>query len=347
MQKLRMKLYLLKFMFIFCSMIFLVILPKFIEAKSPVNITTLDDEYDRYKKKGDDYLKKGDYINAKKQYKNCLEVPGFENDEYAQKKIILSDECVALKAQADDLIQKDYGSQAVILLKKVLDKNPEDTETKRKITDYWKSNGNKYYNVEKFQDALNNYKEARTYAEDKSTLAILIQNCEDKISKEKEMLQKKQEETIIVKQEQAPQENIIPSIIKNDTSKVTIVKLKNKTAPKIIVGIIGVGTGAYAYLSNSKYSKELSDFKTFEKTYDPDGDGFIRNNANYQEWKKKYDALQVSQKSKQKIINTCIGISATALVIETILLLNKPKNKKGLSLHANPYNVGLAIIYDF
>jgi len=328
-------------------MMLMVILPKYTEAKSLTNITTIDDEYDRYKKKGDDYLKKGDYINAKKQYKNCLEVPGFENDEYARKKIVLSDECIALKEQADVLIQKDNGSQGVILLKQVLDKNPEDIETKRKLTDYWKSNGNKYYGVEKFQDAQNSYKEALNYAEDKSTLAILIQNCDDKLNKEKELLQKKQDETSTVKQEQIPQENETPITLKKEIPHGTIVKVKNKTFPKILVGIIGVGAGTYAYLSNSKYSKELSDFKALEATYDPDDDGIIRNSATYQEWQKKYDVLKTSQKSKQTIINTCLGISATAIVVETILLLKKPKIKKGLSFHANPQNIGLAIRYDF
>lgn len=347
MQKLSMKLHLLKSMFIFCGLLLLVIHPRYTEAKSRANIATIDEEYDRYKKKGDDYLKKGDYINAKKQYKNCLEVPGFENDEYARKKIILSDECITLKEQAESLLLKDNATKGVLLLKEVLDKNPEDIETRKKLTDYWKSNGNKYYGLEKFQDAQNSYKEALNYTEDKSTLAILIQNCEDKINKEKELLQKKQAETITVKQEQIPQGNEIPITLKKEISDGTIVKVKNKTFPKILVGIVGVGTGTYAYLSNSKYSKELSDFKTFESAYDPDGDGFIRNSVTYQEWQKKYDVLKASQKSKQMIINTCLGISATALVVETILLLKKPKIKKGISFHANPQNIGLAIRYDF
>ncbi|WP_435356147.1 tetratricopeptide repeat protein [Emticicia sp. SJ17W-69] len=347
MQKLIMKLHLLKSVFIFCSLLLLVIHPRYSAAKSLVNIVAIDDEYDRYKKKGDEYLKKGDYINAKKQYKNCLEVPGFENDEYARKKIVLSDECIALKEQAESLLQKDNATKGVPLLKEVLGKNPEDIETKKKLTDYWKSNGNKYYGIEKFQDAQNSYKEALNYAEDKYTLAILIQNCEDKLNKEKELLQKKQDEISTVKQEQIPQKNETPIILKKEISDGTIVKVKNKTFPKILVGIIGVGTGTYAYLTNSKYSKELSDFKTFESAYDPDGDGFIRNSDSYQEWQKKYDVLKTSQKSKQMIINTCLGISATALIVETILLLKKPKTKKGLSFRANPHNVGLAIRYDF
>ena len=342
MQQIMMRL-LLKSMFLFSITLLSPIFTTYAAVNGRESISTIDDEYDRYKKKGDDYLKKGDYINAKKQFKNCLEVPGFENDSYANKKIILSDECIALKEQAEVFIQKENGSEGVLRLKQILEKNSEDIETKRKLTDYWKSTGNRYYGLEKFQEAQDNYKEAINYAEDKSTMAILIQNCEDKLNTKK-IAQQKQEEDIRIKEAQKRKESQIVVPPKKD---IPVVKVKTKVFPKIIVGVIGIGAGAFAYISNSQYAKELSDFNQAAQTYDPDGDGIIFNTTKYSEWQKKYDVLKNSQKNKQIIINACIGISAAAIVVETILLIRKPKVKKGLSFYPNNKNIGLAIRYDF
>jgi hypothetical protein len=57
-----------------------------------------DEEYDRYKRKADSFFAKGDFINAQKQYRNCLVVPGFENDSYAIDKIKECDEFIKSKS---------------------------------------------------------------------------------------------------------------------------------------------------------------------------------------------------------------------------------------------------------
>ena len=56
-------------------------------ALGQVTSTVVDEEYARYKKRGDDLFKDGKYFEARRQYLNCLEVPGFENDAYAKEQI--------------------------------------------------------------------------------------------------------------------------------------------------------------------------------------------------------------------------------------------------------------------
>jgi tetratricopeptide (TPR) repeat protein len=147
-------------------------------------VTFIDEEYDRYKKKADDYFKKGDYVNAKKQYKNCLVVPGFENDNYANKRVILADDCLKIAEKAEIQMKSNNPEEGINLLEQILGKNPEDTETKSKIATYFKTIANNYYNTEKYKEAIIKYNQALKYDNDKSTLAILIKNCEEKITAE-------------------------------------------------------------------------------------------------------------------------------------------------------------------
>ena len=46
---------------------------------------SIDEEYTKFKKQGDEFFSQGDYKKALKKYFSCLEVPNFANDEYAKK----------------------------------------------------------------------------------------------------------------------------------------------------------------------------------------------------------------------------------------------------------------------
>ena len=56
-------------------------------GQTPVSATAVDPEYSRYRQRGDELFKEGKYAEARGQYQNWLEVPGFENDTYAKRQI--------------------------------------------------------------------------------------------------------------------------------------------------------------------------------------------------------------------------------------------------------------------
>jgi tetratricopeptide (TPR) repeat protein len=352
---------------LFCGLLVVVINPYQSYAKVTIAITNIDDEYDRYKKKADDYFKKGDYLNAKKQYRNCLVVPGFESDQYAIKRISITDECLKLQENATVLMKSEKAKEGKNLLEQILLRNPDDIDTKAKIAIYFKNIGNTNFRNENYLEAKNNYKDALLYDEDKSTLLILIQNCDDKLLidkdfKEKEVKVKEQNDLEIKEKaaqaikdkNEAKVDNKLPEIIKQNeqvekevviTPIIEMPKKSNNIVSKIIVGLVGAGAGAFSYLTYNQYNTDLAAFNYVN--YDPDGDGVINNISNFNAWQSKYNELKTSQKSKQILVYAGIGVSAIAFITETILLIKKPKVKSGLSLNVNKQKMGLVLKYVF
>ena len=150
-------------------------------ATRPAPVTVVvDDEYDSYKKKGDDLFKAGRYAEARRQYQNCLEVPGFENDPYAKEQL---DKCAAaltLRQQATDALNQNKGPEAVALFDKLLAVNAGDAITKTQLADYYEREGNRLFNQKRYLEARTNYKQALTYAVEtkQESLSIQIRNID-------------------------------------------------------------------------------------------------------------------------------------------------------------------------
>jgi hypothetical protein len=66
----------------------------------------VDEEYDRYRKQGDEFFAKGEYERAKGRYENCLEVPGFAQDAYAKNRLELINRLLVLRKQAADALDE-------------------------------------------------------------------------------------------------------------------------------------------------------------------------------------------------------------------------------------------------
>ena len=152
-------------------------------GRAPAKIVVVDDEYDRYKKRGDDFFKEGKYTDARRQYQNCLEVPGFESDAYAKEQI---DECtigLKLRQQADEAIQQGKGQEAVGLWSRLLNLNPDDAITKAQFADYYEREGNQLFNQKRYLAARESYTKALTYATSRQeTLRLQIRTI-DSLSK--------------------------------------------------------------------------------------------------------------------------------------------------------------------
>ena len=129
----------------------------------PITTTSADDEYDRYKKKGDDLYREGRYLEARRQYQNCLLVPNFENDPYAKEQIENCTRGLALRQQADDALQQGKGADAVNLYKQLLTVNASDAVTKAQLADYHERQGNTLFNQNRYAEARSQYQQALSY----------------------------------------------------------------------------------------------------------------------------------------------------------------------------------------
>ena len=124
----------------------------------------VDDEYDRYKKRADDSFMAGDYHNALRQYYNCLAVPGFEADLYAQRRIAESKTCSNLSLQAETALRQSKGPEAISLFDKLLAINPDDRHTKSQVVDYFEEKGDGLFDDKKYADARTIYERGISYA---------------------------------------------------------------------------------------------------------------------------------------------------------------------------------------
>lgn len=140
----------------------------------------VDDEYDRYKKRGDALFKEGKYQEARRQYQNCLEVPGFENDPYAKEQIQECTTGIALRQQADDAMRQGKGADAVKALDQLLNLNPDDLITKGQFADYYEREGNQLFNQKRYGQARESYTKALNYTTTRQeTLRLQIRTIDN------------------------------------------------------------------------------------------------------------------------------------------------------------------------
>lgn len=219
-------------------------------------VVVLDDEYDLYKKKGDDFFKSGKYAEATRQYQNCLEVPGFEDDSYAKAQL---DKCAAaltLRQQAVAALKEDNHYETVRLYGKLLEINPTDAVTKDQLAAYYENQGNQLYSQQKYAYAKARYEQALPYSTRQETLRLQIRNCE---------------------------KFLIPVVPK-------------RTGLKLLTGAVAVGAGAYALLLRSDFQTKLSALNQISQTADPLGTNVIANRDAFRQWNEAYVAAEAAQR---------------------------------------------------
>ena len=289
------------------------LLPAFRAIGRPSVTTVLvDDEYDRYKKRGDDFFKEGKYVEARRQYQNCLEVPGFENDAYAKEQIQECTVGLKLRQQADEAQQQGKGLESVRLFSQLLNLNPDDALTKAQLADYYEREGNQLYDQQKYADAKARYIEALKYTTKQATLMLQIRNCEEKLKQ--------------IALVQRP-----PKLI----------------GLKVFTGVVAVGAGAYAALLRNDYQSKMGTLSQVSQTVDPTGSGVIANPDSYRQYKDAYDAAEAAQQ-KNGLFKACLGVAAVATIAEIYLLVHKPKPRtNALNWKPSSQSWGLAVGYTF
>ncbi|WP_080241175.1 tetratricopeptide repeat protein [Spirosoma rigui] len=240
---------------VLCFLLFIPIAPTLATAYKESKTVVIDDEYDAYKKKGDDFFKVGKYSEARRQYQNCLEVPGFENDAYAKEQLDKCATALALRQQADDALKQGKGQDALNLYGKVLAVNPDDQLTKSQLADYYEQEGNKLYNQQKYAQAKARYEQALPYSTRQETLRLQIQNSE---------------------------KNLVPITPK-------------RVGLKVFTGAVAVGAGAYALLLRSDFQNKQAALNDISLTADPSNTGIIANPESYRQWNEAYNAAEAAQ----------------------------------------------------
>lgn len=315
--------------------------------ESKVHGRNADDEYDRYKKRADEFFDKGDYQNALRQYRNCLEVPTYENDPYAKGRIALVEKLIKLRQQAYQSLNAGKGEEAVALFEQVVADNPKDSITKVNLTDYWTEEANKSYVQQNYEQAKSQYEQARKYASKPALIQVQIQNSETYIKQKAEQAARTAEagkkvepqpDQVISKVPVDPPANI-------NQPKATI--RKRYVGIKLAAAAVGLGAAAYAYTLNNNYQSKLDEVERIGKTVDSDGDNIILTTGEYNQWQTAYKETTDAKQNRSKFMAS-LGVVGAAAITEVILLaLPKKKKLTGFSLESSTQHVGLAVRYTF
>lgn len=317
------------------------------DEKSKVYRIDTDDEYDRYKKRADDFFDKGDYQNALRQYRNCLEVPTYENDPYAKGRIALVEKLIKLRQQAYQSLNVGKGAEAVALFEQVVADNPRDSITKVNLTDYWTEEANKSYGQQNYEQAKSQYEQARKYASKPTLIQVQIQNSETYIKQKAEQAAKIAEAE---KKVEAQPDQVVSKVPVDPSAEINQPKAtirKRYVGIKLAAAAVGLGAGAYAYTLNNQYKAKLEEVNRIGKTVDSDGDNIILTTGEYNQWQTAYKETTDAKQNRSKFMASLgvVGAAATAEVI--LLALPKKKKLTGFSLESSTQNVGLAVRYTF
>ena len=279
-----------------------------VRAQTPTAATAVDPEYDRYRQRGDERYKEGKYAEARGQYQNCLEVPGFEDDAYAKRQI---EECttgLTLQKQVNEATQQGKTQVVFDLLVQLLNFNPADATTKAQLADFYERDGNQLFNQKRYDAARGSYEKALTYASDptrRSTIATQLRNI------------------------------------------TSVSKPPKRIGLKLFTGAVAIGAGAYAFVLRSDFETKLDALNQISKTVDPDNTNVIADPNAYQRYLTAREDAKTAQE-KNGLFTACVGIAAVATVAELYLLIHKPKPRtSALYWKPAPSSYGLAIGYSF
>jgi tetratricopeptide (TPR) repeat protein len=285
-------------------------------AQAPTSAAVVDEEYERYKKQGDDAFKAGNYLRARQQYQNCLEVPGFENNTYAKEQIAECTTGMTLSQQAEAARQQGNNQEALRLYNQLLNLNPDDALNRSLLAEYYEREGNQFYAQQKWAEAKNRYTEALKYTARQETILIQIRNSEENLKSK---------------------------------TPVYVQKPAKHIGLKLFTGAVAAGAGAYAFLLRNDYQSKIGALSQISRTVDPNETGVIDTPDSYRQYSGAYRAAEEAQQ-KNGLFKACVGVAAVAVVAELYLLVHHPKAKSSANaLHWKPSSQswGLAVGYTF
>jgi tetratricopeptide (TPR) repeat protein len=299
-----------------------------------------DDEYDMYRKKADEFFKAGRYAEARRYYQNCLEVPGFENDEYATKRIELATRCIVLLGQADEALQSQEDTLMVGLLKQVLTLNATDVSVLNRLAEHYELRGNEQNTADQFSVARTNYQTALDYARasgnrvKQSTLEVQLKNLDTRLDQ-----RENEQETRMRGIPRSP----LP-VQKTDGARVTV----RIPVLKVGLGMVVVGMGLYAYSLRSDFTQKEAALRTFENNNNITPEQReIADPALWEAYQAVRESAVVAQ-DKQGLYRICLGVAAVAAIADVYLWVRKPRTRQvGFFWQSAPAGYGMAVGYRF
>ena len=267
----------------------------------------VDEEYDRFRKQGDDLFKRGEYDKALKKYIACLEVPNYAKDTYALSKVSLCRKAVALR---NDVSKGRNDENVITKMEELLQINPDDSFIKETARDYWIRKGNEKFDIGALIDSKNAFEKAAGYRNDGQIKSLI----------------KKVDEQIILAES-------TKSIGNN--GGIEFSKHSNGLGLKIGVGVVAVGAAIYALKLNSDWQSKLSLIESSKTS-----GTFSTYQGAYSDAK----SFQDSQGLRNACVG--IAAAATILDVYLFIRKPKTQEPK-ISLSPSQQNVGLAVTYRF
>ena len=200
-----------------------------VELGEDVSYLAVDDEYNQFRKQGDDFFKSGKYDKALNKYLSCLEIPGFEKDDYALQRV---DVCKRAMALQKEIVTKgtnmlDKSTDAVDALLKL---NPEDEQVRNTAFAFWVNKGNQAMYQKNWQEASDNFIKALAYKTD-ADVEKKLQRCENML--------------------------VDGDVVRRPVSK-TVVKSPSSGVPlKVIMTGVAVGGALYAVSLNNGWQTKI------------------------------------------------------------------------------------------
>ncbi|GAB3568622.1 hypothetical protein GCM10027578_21510 [Spirosoma luteolum] len=269
-----------------------------------------DSEYEQYKAKGDALYSEGNYPAARKQYENCLEVPGFSADPYAKTQI---DKCMvgqSFRQQADDALAEHRKADAITLYRNLLTLNPGDLGAKAQLADLFEREGNVLFSQKRYREARDQYLQALAYAVSRQeTLRLQIRICEENLR---------------------PKANTL-----------------RQAGFKVLAGALAVGAGTYAVLLHTDFQTKQATLSRVAQQADPSGSGIISNADLYRQYNEAYNAAEAAR-SRNGLYKACLGVATVAVLAEVYLYVHKPRPRTtGWQWRPSADSWGLALHYGF
>lgn len=259
------------------------------EAAAQGTEAVSEGEYEKYRRQGDERFDEGRYREAINQYRNCLEVPQHEQDEYALQQI---ERCKAAQALLEQLPAAQAGKEEQKLEElylEVLKINKKDPAIRQQLGDLYELQGNVLFGRRQYADARRQMERALAYSNRRVILEETIRRIDAENSKS----------------------YYVPK----------------RTGAKVAAGLVAVGAGAYAMLLRSQYNSRLNALNSIAAQADPSGSGTIATPDMYRRYTDAYAAAEAAR-ARNSTYRAALGIAGVALLTEVFLLVKKPRARR-------------------
>jgi hypothetical protein len=205
-----------------------------------------------------------------------------------------------------------------------------------------------------------NKEESLKIEEDKNKKEQLLKESEQKRKQEiADKLEQKRNQEIADQLEQKQKQEIADKLAlakkseeekqaqeppKQQINPINIQQTKPKVLPKIIVALVGIGGGGFAYLSKASYDKKITDLNTLTGQFEKDPTGKIYKLTDFENYTARFNEIQKLKTESESKMMIGLGVAGVAFIAETYLLIKKPQQRR---ISLNPTANGAQLTFNF